>query len=128
MVDGPTIPELTDEAVGNLRQMMATQAPVLGDPATHGLTRSEIHVPLDGETSVRCLLYKPTTASQDLRPGYVHIHGGGYLFGTPDGSDASNLQVAGRLGATVLHGVVAAVVRGITGVGRTGDAVVTERE
>jgi acetyl esterase/lipase len=102
MVDGPTIPELTDEAVGNLRQMMATQAPELGDPATHGLTRGEIQVPLDGETSVRCLLYKPTTASQDLRPGYVHIHGGGYLFGTPDGSDASNLQVAGRLGAVVI--------------------------
>ena len=53
MIDAPALPELTDEAVVTLRQMMAGQAPQLVDPAAHGLRRSELQAPLDGETSGR---------------------------------------------------------------------------
>lgn len=37
----------------------------------------------NGEPAVRALLYKPL-APQEKRPGYFHIHGGGYVIGKPE--------------------------------------------
>lgn len=102
MADGPFIPELTDTTVAKLRETMAGQAPPLGDPASFGLTREEVLVPVDAGPDVRCLLYRPNDVAEGSSPGYVHIHGGGYLFGSPAGSDAANLDLASQLGIVVL--------------------------
>ena len=74
---------------------------VMGDPAAAGVTRTEIMVPNGAGPDVRCLLYIPDDASSP-RPGYLHIHGGGYVMGTPEMSDVVNIRIASRLGAVVL--------------------------
>jgi len=75
-------------------------AAVLADTAGSGVCREDIRIPgPDGE--VRCLLYRPEEPCSG-RPAYLHIHGGGYIMGSPEGSDAANLLTCARLGTVVL--------------------------
>lgn len=73
----------------------------LVDAKAKGVKRQEIHVAGGSDPDVRCLLYTPIQ-SPAKRPGYVHIHGGGYILGSPEGSDAMNVNIASKLGAVVL--------------------------
>lgn len=73
----------------------------LGDADAAGVTRSEQQISLHGGESVRCLVYQPKNAAPK-RPGYLHIHGGGYIIGAPEGSDPMNLKICGELGVTVV--------------------------
>lgn len=101
IAENPSIPPLTDDVLNGFRQTMAGQIAELGDPSLLDINREEILVP--SETgSVRCLLYRPKNPQSELLPGYLHIHGGGYLFGSPDGSDANNLRLCANLGIVVL--------------------------
>lgn len=72
----------------------------LVDASAAGVTRSEVVIPNNDGPDVRALLYVPD--GDDTRPGYLHIHGGGYVLGAPEGSDASNVSIASKLGAAVL--------------------------
>ena len=81
---------------------MAAKAVGLVDPASHNVQRSEIFVSQPDGPDVRCLLYQPKADADNKRAGYLHIHGGGYLFGAPEGSDLSNLLIASKLGVAVL--------------------------
>ena len=102
MADAPFIPELTDDNISKARDNMAANAVGLADPASHKVQRSEIFVSQPDGPDVRCLLYQPKADADNNRAGYLHIHGGGYLFGAPEGSDLSNLLIASKLGVTVL--------------------------
>ena len=102
MADAPFIPELTDDNISKARDNMAANAVGLADPASHNVQRSEIFVSQPDGPDVRCLLYQPKADADNNRAGYLHIHGGGYLFGAPEGSDLSNLLIASKLGVTVL--------------------------
>mgnify|MGYP005853492981 CR=1 FL=1 len=108
---------LSDAAVPVVR---AQRQPVLGDASAVGVDRREVSIPRgDEDGAVRALLYVPSgqdasagqdTAGQDSsgpqsagkRPAYLHLHGGGYLFGSPEASDARNLELAATLGIIVL--------------------------
>ena len=102
MADAPFIPELTDDNISKARDNMAANAVGLADPSSHNVQRSEIFVSQPDGPDVRCLLYQPKADADNNRAGYLHIHGGGYLFGAPEGSDLSNLLIASKLGVTVL--------------------------
>ena len=102
MADAPFIPELTDDNISKARDNMAAKAVGLADPSSHNVQRSEIFVSQPDGPDVRCLLYQPKADADNNRAGYLHIHGGGYLFGAPEGSDLSNLLIASKLGVTVL--------------------------
>lgn len=102
MADAPFIPELTDENVSKARENMISQASDLVDPESFGVQRTEIFAPQSDGPDVRCLLYQPKADADNSRAGYLHIHGGGYLFGAPEGSDLSNLLIASKLGVVVL--------------------------
>jgi len=92
---------LSHEALPGIRELMASMA-VLGDPSEHGVSRREISVPgLNGAPDVRCLVYENSEATGP-RPAFFHIHGGGYIGGTVEGSDQRNTQVAAQLGVTVV--------------------------
>ena len=108
---------LSDAAVPVVR---AQRQPVLADARAVGVDRREVSIPRGDEGSeVRALLYLPpehdTAAgphstgprsagprSAGPRPAYLHLHGGGYLFGSPEASDARNLDLAATLGIVVL--------------------------
>ena len=96
---------LSDETMVKVRKS-PWPTPPLGDPDSRGVSREEILVQNQiagaDEPDVRCLLYKPLEETDGLRPGYLHMHGGGYLFGEPEGSDATNLKICAELGAVVV--------------------------
>ena len=56
---------------------------------------------VNGQPDVRCLLYGKLNGQEDAS-GYLHIHGGGYLFGSPEGSDPMNLHLASILNIVIL--------------------------
>ena len=91
--------EITEENLGLIRSVGAERV-VMGDPERAGVAREEVRVPGE-DREVRCLLYRPKAPSEG-RPGYLHIHGGGYVTGSPEGSDIGNLAICERLGAVVL--------------------------
>lgn len=97
----PDVP-LDKEGLPLLRQMAAEMVQ-LTDAAALGVVRSEITVPgtQSDHPSVRCLMYQP----EDAKAGsgaYLHLHGGGYILGNPEGSDEHNAQLASLLGITVI--------------------------
>ena len=102
MADAPFIPDLTDENVSKARENMTSQASDLVDPESFGVKRTEIFAPQSDGPDVRCLLYQPKADEDKTGARYLHIHGGGYLFGAPEGSDLSNLLIASKLGVAVL--------------------------
>ena len=101
MAQGPFLPKLTDETIADVRGVMADQAPELNDPSSKGVYRKEIFVSVNGQPDVRCLLYGKLNGQEDAS-GYLHIHGGGYLFGSPEGSDPMNLHLASILNIVIL--------------------------
>ena len=101
MAEGPFLPQLTDETIADIRRVMADQAPELHDPSSKSVYRKEIFVSVSGQPDVRCLLYGKLNGQEDAS-GYLHIHGGGYLFGSPEGSDPMNLHLASILNIVIL--------------------------
>jgi acetyl esterase/lipase len=100
MIEAPTLS--LDDKVMAQRRTEKPPRPLLGDPVLLGITREEVFMPRAGDPDVRALLYRPATKHEGLSPGYLHIHGGGYLFGEPEMSDAGNLSICSQLGAVVL--------------------------
>ena len=92
--------EFDDEQLPLLRNNPAMAAE-LGDPAQADVTREEVHASAGAGPDVRALLYRPSDRAA-TGAGYLHIHGGGYVMGTPEMSDPVNLEICARLGAVVL--------------------------
>lgn len=91
--------DITPDNLALFRKVGA-EGVVMGDPAKAGVSREEVTVP-GADHDVRCLLYRPLNASAGC-PGYLHIHGGGYIMGSVEGSDISNIQLASKLGIVIL--------------------------
>lgn len=92
----------TDEALPGIRTGFSGGAE-LGDADAQGVIRTERQVSLKngkGEP-VRCLVYQPKEATAE-HPGYLHVHGGGYVLGAPEGSDEANLRICAELGITIV--------------------------
>src|SRR4051794_27616594 len=56
---------------------------------------------LDGSPEIPVHIYRPRGATGAL-PGFFHIHGGGYVGGTPTMSDAQNRIIADALRCVVV--------------------------
>jgi acetyl esterase/lipase len=91
--------DITRDNLSRLRAVRA-QDSMLADADAAGVIREEIMVPGE-QRAVRCLLYRPKKTASG-RPGYLHIHGGGYIMGSPEGSDRGNVAVSAKLGVVVL--------------------------
>ena len=55
-----------------------------------------------GAPDVRVLVYTPTGQPAEQRPAYLHMHGGGFVLGTPEINDGSNRSLASELGCVVV--------------------------
>ncbi len=91
---------LSDDALPAIRANFGATT-VLADTTDTAVTREDIAIPGVEGPDVRCLVYKPK-AAQSGKPGYVHIHGGGYILGTPDMADEMNIRIATDLGCVVV--------------------------
>ena len=97
--------DVTSDAIALRRREEMRASIKMGDAAEHGVRRTEIWVDAHGHDApqVRCLLYEPVAASGAPRAAYLHLHGGGYLFGAPEVADANrNLPLASSLSIVVL--------------------------
>lgn len=96
----PDMP-INDGTLPSVREFSASMI-VMGDPEEAGVERREKMVPgLAGEPDVRCLIYTPEKTDGPL-PAYLHLHGGGYVLGSPEGSDIQNISLAAELGCMVV--------------------------
>ncbi|MGI9326151.1 MAG: alpha/beta hydrolase fold domain-containing protein, partial [Pseudomonadales bacterium] len=100
LVDGVPELQLSVDMLPKFRAARAKEI-VLGDTERAQVSREEVFVPNESGPDVRCLLYVPREQSSH-RPAYLHIHGGGYVMGSPEGSDSMNLIIASKLGAVIL--------------------------
>ena len=102
MAEAPIISEITDENLAVVRQTLNDLRPSLANADSYNVKRAEVFVSLDSGPDVRCLLYTPNHKEDSLKSGYVHIHGGGYIIGSPEGSDLQNLLLASELGVVII--------------------------
>ena len=91
MAETKIIGEINDENLIKVRKTLDDLKPELTDAESFGVTRKEIYISRDNGSDIRCLLYIPKNKEDNLGPGYLHIHGGGYILGSPDGSDIQNV-------------------------------------
>jgi acetyl esterase/lipase len=72
------------------------------DAATSEVIVEERFVPGPaGAPDVRVLIFSPAKP-QTGRPGYFHMHGGGYVMGTPEMFARQSQQIVGEIGCTVI--------------------------
>lgn len=93
---------LAREVLPAIRQA-AAQMVSLSDAEQFGVLREDVSIPgtSTDHPDVRCLLYRPKERA--ARTGaYLHLHGGGYILGAPEGSDLQNVRLASRLGITIV--------------------------
>ena len=97
----PTL-DLNDQSIAQFRGMLAW--PPIEVPAPlAAVTCEERLIPgATGAPDVRILLYVPPGTADGLRPGYLHVHGGGYMLGRPEINDLSNRATALALGCVVV--------------------------
>ena len=95
--------DLDDASLATLRVSISDMlAGMAAAPLPPGLARSEIHMPGPaGAPDVRALLYRPNQGD-DPKPAVLHIHGGGYVMGTPEMNDPANRMAALALGCVIL--------------------------
>lgn len=81
----------------------AARAIKLSHAEDFGVSRSETRIPgiTPDKPEVRCLVYTPQTRT-GLSGAYLHLHGGGYIAGSPEASDLRNVRLARALGIVVV--------------------------
>ena len=102
MAEASIITEINDENLQGIRETLDGLRPPLEDEKSYNVTRKEIFIPQDNAPDVRCLLYIPNDRKEASGPGYLHIHGGGYIIGSPEGSDTQNLLLAYEIGVVII--------------------------
>ena len=99
LADAPDVPLHTDMLADYRAERAA--AIVMADVDKLGVDRQEIFIPREGTDDLRCLLYTPNKIPRS-GAGYLHLHGGGYVVGSPEGSDVMNALTVARLGIVIL--------------------------
>ena len=77
---------------------LLTPAAALPPP---GLSFREVRIGRENNPAIRVLIYAPEARSS-ARPAVLHIHGGGYVLGAPEGDTAQNIRLAMDLDAVVV--------------------------
>lgn len=87
--------------IGETRALFSSMNPPVEAYArpTVGIQRIKVPGP-DGAPDVPVTLYRPVQADRPL-PVLLHIHGGGYLFGSAAGSGPANVRTASELECVV---------------------------
>ena len=96
----PSVP-LDAESLPAMRETMKAMIPPAPEE-DYGVTLEELWLPAGADNhQVRALVYRPANQA-DGAPGLLEIHGGGYVVGMPEMSDAQNRHHCATLGCVVV--------------------------
>jgi triacylglycerol lipase len=105
-LDGFPVFELSDEILALIRTGLADNQAIQPPPLTPeqaAVSCEERFAPAaDGAPEVRMLIYTPPGEAGASRPAYLHIHGGGYVLGSPEMMDAPNRAIVADLGCVLV--------------------------
>jgi acetyl esterase/lipase len=102
LVEGFPPLDVSAETLAAFRAAFKDMSP-MPDPATHADVRvEEIRIPhaTPGAGPVRCLLHRP--ARQPAAAALLHIHGGGYVMGSPEMDVPRNIELVRATGCAIL--------------------------
>jgi acetyl esterase/lipase len=93
---------ITADNLAEVRAMRAELLAAMPPPTVTDVDVSERRIPgPPGAPDVRVLVYTPHHAPGALA-GFLHIHGGGYIMGQPEMTDARNRLLAREIGCVVV--------------------------
>src|SRR6185437_9955334 len=94
--------DLSCETLAGFRTAL-TEMSVMPEGSTHTDVPIEVlTIPGGGAAAqtLRCLLYRPVQRTS--AGALLHVHGGGFVMGTPEMDAARNIEVARATGCTIL--------------------------
>lgn len=93
--------EYTRENLPTIREQFLQLLAAIPVPPENGVTLSERRAPgRGGAPDVRVLVYTPP-GKERPRPALLHIHGGGYVIGTPEMNHARNYTLCAELDCVI---------------------------
>lgn len=93
--------KFTREGLSEIRAAMG-QMFGAGLPADESVVVTNQYIPgPDGAPDIRVRIYEPL-AKKNTHPGVLYIHGGGYILGTPEMTDASCCMMVSKIGCVVV--------------------------
>ena len=97
----PKFESMSAKTLATMRATMGEMARTQNAQASlDGVRFSENDIPGEGD-GVRVLVYQPDVA-EAKSPGYLHIHGGGLIMGSPEGRHIASLGLVRTFGCTVV--------------------------
>jgi triacylglycerol lipase len=96
--------EMNDEFIALLRSgALPMPPPPVLSPEQAAVRCEERFAPgAAGAPNVRVLVYTPAGEAAGLRPGYLHMHGGGYVLGAPEINDPRNRALCAEVGCVIV--------------------------
>ena len=94
--------DLSPETLPGFRAALAAMAAIPEASSHPDVSIDELTVPGGGKAAqnIRCLLFRPTQRASPA--ALLHIHGGGYVMGTPEMDIVRNIELVRATGCTVL--------------------------
>ena len=96
--------DLTVEMLPQMRAMLAEglkQRLAVASPTDVLVEERVIPGPL-GAPDVRVLVFSPPSNTSSQRPGYLHMHGGGYVMGSSDDFRVQSAEIVSQMGCVVV--------------------------
>lgn len=98
----PTL-QFGDELLPFIREQFRQLSQATPKAPTDGVLVEEAFIMSQHDAQrIRVLVYLPQDYREEPRPGVLHIHGEGYVIGTPELNDAHNRLLCRELGMTIV--------------------------
>ena len=91
--------DIVPASIGAIRQSLEDQ--FASQQAGQGISGESVQLPTGDGSVIRALFYRGRSAPASA-PAFLNIHGGGFLFGSPEWDDATNRNIADELGIVVV--------------------------
>ncbi len=92
------ISDISAAQLATLRQTLLDNLAATAVLPNENIRREILQIPGPaGAPSIRVLVNSPSKKSSSLRPGYFQIHGGGFIMGVPEMTEARNQAIAQEL-------------------------------
>ncbi|SEA81474.1 alpha/beta hydrolase [Pedobacter hartonius] len=101
MLDGYSEIKYSDENIQDVRDSVNTTIHEMSSEKLKNVAISEEFIDAS-DSKIRLVIYKPENAVNLRKGALLHIHGGGYIIGMPESSDARNQLLCNTLGIVVV--------------------------